>query len=164
MFVTPVIVMAASLMMMTVVSALLVPHPPLLQVLQGHTGVTAGPSGAGKSSLINALRTGRHREDSDGPSVLQLPLPLPSLQPDGYSPTRDKDNRGDDGCSEPMAVADELAASAGAPDFSSYLAVGDVSRMGRGRHTTRSVTLLTLPGVAGALSLLAAAALPSMTL
>ncbi len=89
--------------------------------------------GAGKSSLINAIRLGRHRVDDEqrlderfygGPIRLPSSVTAQVTQP---SP----------------AKVTQLPTTEGDP---TYLAVGDLSRSGRGRHTTTTTSLIRLPG------------------
>ena len=101
----------------------------LLPALHGRVTVLAGPSGVGKSSLINAL-----------------------LQRE-----KKKKERKEEGEEEEERCCDESAgdegdqastsspSSSSSSSSSSLLAVGEVSRAGRGRHTTRHVCLVPLP-------------------
>ena len=105
------------------------------QVLGGRTSVVAGPSGAGKSSLINAIRTGRHKQGY----VPASPLPPPSFIT-SKTVTRvgndEKEGEGEgEGEEEKRSMVEE----------ESFLAVGDVSKIGRGQHTTTTVSLIRLP-------------------
>lgn len=100
------------------------------KVLQGRTSVVAGPSGAGKSSLINAIRTGRHKEGYVPASSLPPPSIFASIE------SREINN----GVDKLTAVVDDEAQME-----SSFLAVGDVSKIGRGQHTTTTVSLIRLP-------------------
>jgi ribosome biogenesis GTPase len=128
------------------------------QALKGAVSVVAGPSGAGKSSLINALRMGQHKPEAAGlvgaavaaaeaagsagwssisdAAAVQLDREASHNSSSGRSSSSTIDEQQD---SAPAAAA----ASADTPP--SFLAVGDVSRIGRGRHTTRTVTLIELP-------------------
>lgn len=83
--------------------------------LQGRISVLAGPSGVGKSSIINFLR-------------------MKSITK-GLSDTQDGNENAE---VEGEALSQELLDSLGER-------VGTVGRTGRGRHTTRHTTLLTLP-------------------
>lgn len=122
--------------------------PALAAALAGRTSVVAGPSGAGKSSLINALRLGRHRADAAvgggggraaaaaaGGQLLLPPLPPPALlqqqQQGGLEAA--------DGVGEMPQMRSNSARAA------SFLPVGEMSRIGRGKHTTRTVSLIELP-------------------
>lgn len=91
----------------------------LLPALRGRVTVLAGPSGVGKSSLINALLQRSKEEDEDEEEA------------------SDCDDRGDGGV--------EGASTSSSSAATSLLAVGEVSRAGRGRHTTRHVCLVPLP-------------------
>ena len=96
---------------------------PLRALLAGRLSVLAGPSGVGKSSLINALH-------ADVAAAL-----------DAATAGEDGDD-GDDG-------ADLAGTAPGPSPAAALLAVGGVSRAGRGRHTTRHVSLIPLPGPGG---------------
>jgi ribosome biogenesis GTPase len=142
--------------------------------LAGKVSVVAGPSGAGKSSLINALRLGRHKPDAAamggagdvGGVQWQYDAATTTTSSSSSSSSSSSVQQQEGGAelaASTLAAAAAAAAGAGsssstarrgwsesscdedAADSSSFLAVGDVSRMGRGRHTTRTVTLIPLP-------------------
>lgn len=105
--------------------------------LQGRYTLVAGPSGVGKSSLINALRCAQPSVTSDASAAgFTIPdLPAPSAIPT----PRDADG-------DLSAASFEIGGGAGAAVDAAPQAVAHVSRRnGRGRHTTRNVTLLQLP-------------------
>ncbi|GLC41191.1 hypothetical protein PLESTM_001165100 [Pleodorina starrii] len=135
------------------------------EVLQGRISVVAGPSGAGKSSLINSLRLGRHRPDlrdsSTDPRVggsdpttqpARAPLPpggatdlieLPDAVVRAYGSGGGAATSSDEEGSGSEEAADSGSGSDSEPEF---LAVGSLSKIGRGMHTTTAVTLLRLLG------------------
>ncbi|GBF95801.1 hypothetical protein Rsub_08237 [Raphidocelis subcapitata] len=139
----------------------------LAAALAGKTSVVAGPSGAGKSSLINALRMGRHKEGGEacaagpgGEDELRG-VRWATGSGGGGSGGLDEEEEGEGECAEeeegagpgPSAGAEAAAAPEADPAAGpsgrggGFLAVGDVSaRSGRGRHTTRTVRLIPLPG------------------
>jgi len=104
---------------------------PLRALLAGRTSVLAGPSGVGKSSLINAL----HASVNAGAADIDI-LALGAVGCD-------------DGDGEEEEEEGEGAPPNPALPAAALLAVGGVSRAGRGRHTTRHVSLIPLPGPAG---------------
>jgi putative ribosome biogenesis GTPase RsgA len=127
--------------------------------LRGRVTVVAGPSGAGKSSIINALRL-----RSAG---LEASLDAMAAQPSGAGCHDDEEEEeagqgheerqlnGDGGEAPNMAAAalqarQDLSQPASLPPELELQAVGQVSeRIGRGKHTTRNVTLLELGGGGG---------------
>ena len=135
--------------------------------LAGRTAVVAGPSGAGKSSLINALRLGRHREDDDEEEEEEeaaaggrpwdgVRWTVDNERPAGGSSSYDEEDEAEEqeggheaeerrrsGSRSSSGAGGGGDADGGDPGF---LAVGDVSKIGRGRHTTRVVRLIPLPG------------------
>ncbi len=143
-------------------------------VLAGKTSVVAGPSGAGKSSLINALRLGRHKAEGaaaaapwgggyGGSSGWQEDVEniqwAAGGEEDGEYEEGEECEEGEeeDEEDEEEAAARERAQSGaaassssssggGAPQPGDFLVVGDVSKIGRGKHTTRVVRLIPLPG------------------
>jgi ribosome biogenesis GTPase len=133
-------------------------------VLAGKMSVVAGPSGAGKSSLINALRLGRHRVDDfgaeegfgGGGSWADGGAAEEEAEQDGCSGSRDEEHdRGSEQeeeegeqrwHSERAASGAAAGSSGGGAGSSDFLVVGDMSRFGRGKHTTRVVRLIPLPG------------------
>jgi ribosome biogenesis GTPase len=144
--------------------------------LAGKTSVVAGPSGAGKSSLINALRLGRHKEEEDGDEGEEEAWEGAAALRLGRGDMADAAGvhwvvaNGSGGCAEEGeeaagsradSVSDtaqeqrQARAASGAAAGTSghggggggeFLAVGDVSKLGRGKHTTRVVRLIPLPG------------------
>jgi energy-coupling factor transporter ATP-binding protein EcfA2 len=146
----------------------------LAKQLAGKVSVVAGPSGAGKSSLINALRLGRHKPEAGGVGVQDAAAAAAGVQWQygvdqqqqeldhwGHESSSDSSvcsssgQEESDQC-EPSSSSSSsssvhlpggTASSNGSSSSSSdrFLAVGDVSRIGRGRHTTRTVTLIELP-------------------
>ena len=93
--------------------------PELEKALRGTVSVVAGPSGAGKSSIINALRL----------RALRSPWSENGTESDA------KDAFG------------TFASSASSGPQIELQAVGEVSkRIGRGRHTTRNVSLVEMEG------------------
>ena len=96
----------------------------LLPALRGRVTVLAGPSGVGKSSLINAL--------------LQREKKEAAAKGEEEEEEEEEAERCDGG-------DDEEQEEASSSPSSSLLAVGEVSRAGRGRHTTRHVCLVPLP-------------------
>jgi ribosome biogenesis GTPase len=125
------------------------------QALQGYVSVVAGPSGAGKSSLINALRMGRHKPEAAG--LVGAAVAAAEAAGASWSSSTDaaatavqldceaSHNSSSSSIDEQQKPAPAAAAAASADTPPSFLAVGDVSRIGRGRHTTRTVTLIELP-------------------
>jgi hypothetical protein len=128
----------------------------------------AGPSGAGKSSLINALRLGRHKPDAQSAAAAggvglqdaaagvqwqygqqqqqQQQQDLASNSSSGTSSSSSSDaDEGYQPSSSSSSIHPNGSSSSSSSSDSSFLAVGDVSRIGRGRHTTRTVTLIELP-------------------
>eukprot|EP00850_Spirogloea_muscicola_P013867 SM000096S24896 [mRNA] locus=s96:394062:396180:+ [translate_table: standard] len=127
----------------------------LTQVLRSRVTVVAGPSGVGKSSLINALWQG----SSDGPAAATT---ASSEQTHGASagdaagrspagvvlaPAVDEDAEEEWHC----AAATMLRCAVGTQvhesshDFRGVRVGGVSDRSGRGRHTTRHVSMLRLP-------------------
>ena len=103
----------------------------LLPALRGRVTVLAGPSGVGKSSLINALlQRGKEEEKEGGARGEEEAAEEEASDGDG-------DDRGGDEASTSSSSSSSAATS--------LLAVGEVSRAGRGRHTTRHVCLVPLP-------------------
>jgi ribosome biogenesis GTPase len=137
----------------------------LAQMLAGKVSVVAGPSGAGKSSLINALRLGRHKPDAPAAAAavagVQWQFQKQEQQAqaasssssgsENVSPTSSSSHDGSEtysssGSSSGGSASTSYSSSGSSNGSSgSFLAVGDVSRIGRGRHTTRTVTLIELP-------------------
>jgi ribosome biogenesis GTPase len=133
------------------------------QALKGAVSVVAGPSGAGKSSLINALRMGRHKPEAAG--LVGAAVAATEAAGSGWSSSTDgagaaaaaaavhldsEAPHNDSSSSSSSSSIDEQqesapSAAAAANPPANFLAVGDVSRIGRGRHTTRTVTLIELP-------------------
>jgi ribosome biogenesis GTPase len=123
------------------------------QALKGAVSVVAGPSGAGKSSLINVLRLGRHKPQAAG--LVGAAVAAAEAAGAGAAAVAELDceeshqagaGSSSDGSSVEQQHVSVAAAAAGPSDQSrSFLAVGDVSKIGRGRHTTRTVTLIELP-------------------
>lgn len=104
-------------------------------------------TGAGKSSIINALRLGRHRPDQEPLIDLPADFRLPPADVIMSQPSSaDLDSEAAD--SEASRSWGAGAAAAGEAGVSGvdFLAVGEMSRMGRGMHTTTSVTLIKLQG------------------
>lgn len=104
-------------------------------------------TGAGKSSIINALRLGRHRPDQEPLLDLPADFRLPPADVIMSQPSSaDSDSEAAD--SEASSSRGAGAAAAGEASVSGvdFLAVGEMSRMGRGMHTTTSVTLIKLQG------------------
>ena len=108
------------------------------RVLRGRTSVVAGPSGAGKSSLINAIRLGRHKQGYAPATSLPPPsfiLPMESeegrrgIRAGEVQEESEGGRRGTDGdeIEEPKNQQDGIL---------QFLTVGDVSKIGRGQHTT----------------------------
>jgi ribosome biogenesis GTPase len=146
----------------------------LAKQLAGKVSVVAGPSGAGKSSLINALRLGRHKPEAGGVGVQDAAAAAAGVQWQyGLDQQQQQEQEfyhwGEDGSSDSSTCSSNSGqeeGDQGTPSSSSssihspghfssngssssssdsFLAVGDVSRIGRGRHTTRTVTLIDLP-------------------
>jgi len=139
-------------------------------VLAGKTSVVAGPSGAGKSSLINALRLGRHRaqdeeeeapvfgggrhgsweeeEDADDVQWMTGSTGEEAGEEAGESPaacsSSDEKQRALSGAA--ASSSSSGASTPGAAAADEFLVVGDMSKIGRGKHTTRVVRLISLPG------------------
>ncbi|XRA97651.1 small ribosomal subunit biogenesis GTPase RsgA [Pycnococcus provasolii] len=115
----------------------------LAERLRGRYSLVAGPSGVGKSSLINALKcaqpsdtsssaTSSSSSSSSSSFSLAIPkLPEPSLRPDLMTTTT----------TTTTMDAKEKELVEFAPQAVSHVSL----RNGRGRHTTRNVTLLQLP-------------------
>jgi ribosome biogenesis GTPase len=122
----------------------------LAQMLAGKVSVVAGPSGAGKSSLINALRLGRHKPDAPAAAAAvagvrwQFQDPEQQDQAGSSSSSSGSNDVSPTSSSSHDGSAPSSSSSSGSSS-GSFLAVGDVSRIGRGRHTTRTVTLIELP-------------------
>uniref|UniRef100_A0A383WD87 EngC GTPase domain-containing protein n=1 Tax=Tetradesmus obliquus TaxID=3088 RepID=A0A383WD87_TETOB len=116
------------------------------QALQGAVSVVAGPSGAGKSSLINALRMGRHKPEAAGLVGAAVAAAEAAGADEQDCEESDQAADGYTGSSSIEQQQQQHASpSAAADPARSFLAVGDVSKIGRGRHTTRTVTLIELP-------------------
>jgi energy-coupling factor transporter ATP-binding protein EcfA2 len=135
------------------------------QLSRHQVSVVAGPSGAGKSSLINALRfQGRHKPGAAGiawQSAHEAQQQQQQQQQQQGAPGSGVSSSSGSGSGGEHAAAAAAAAAAGAAAASAsssssgaradaagdavFLPVGDVSRLGRGRHTTRSVRLIPLP-------------------
>lgn len=99
----------------------------LEEALRGQVAVVAGPSGAGKSSIINALRLRGAGLDA-------------SLEAMGAAPSGA--HLGDEDGEEGAETGELCAADLGGLELQ---AVGGVSeRIGRGKHTTRNVTLVPM--------------------
>lgn len=130
--------------------------------LAGKVSVVAGPSGAGKSSLINALRLGRHKPDAQqsgsssaaggaggGGVQWQYDHQTPQPQPPSLQQQEQEQHGTADfaisGRSLHSSSNGSTSSSSSTSSADGFLAVGDVSRIGRGRHTTRTVTLIELP-------------------
>jgi ribosome biogenesis GTPase len=141
--------------------------PEVSRVLAGRTSVVAGPSGAGKSSLINALRMGRHRPDREALGIdLTGPLSLPASAAALAAPmgavvgeeelAEGVDGEWSEGCSGGSGSVEEeeeeevetgagVSGRGSRPDEGpGFLKIGEMSRMGRGMHTTTAVTLIKL--------------------
>ncbi|CAD7705195.1 unnamed protein product [Ostreobium quekettii] len=119
--------------------------------LKGRVSVVMGPSGVGKSSFINALRSesvvvNHPTEDVQGNTKLQ---PLPAVSRNGRSHESCKGpspiGSGAQG-SESKLPADSEREDADLPHPWKLQAVQEVSAIGRGKHTTRHVSLLEVPG------------------
>lgn len=114
--------------------------------LAGRISVVAGPSGVGKSSIINALRQralGLWGEESAGRASERA-----SFGEAGEEGFAEEDGEGGWEASSKGMAAAAAAGLEGEDDAGVTLQeVGSVSRrIGRGRHTTRNVTLLEVPG------------------
>ena len=103
----------------------------LLPALRGRVTVLAGPSGVGKSSLINALLQRGKEGEGEGQE---------EARGEEEGAGDGEDGEAGDGTSPSSSSSSSAAAAA-----TSLLAVGEVSRAGRGRHTTRHVCLVPLP-------------------
>jgi ribosome biogenesis GTPase len=141
----------------------------LMEVLAGRVTVVAGPSGAGKSSIINALRLRSLGLDStlEAMQAEASGAPVAASEQEEEEEAGEHGDGGDErqqgggGGAQPPAATGALAhqlqrqlarqqrqqqADLG------LQAVGQVSqRIGRGKHTTRNVTLLELEGSGGGL-------------
>jgi ribosome biogenesis GTPase len=132
------------------------------QALKGAVSVVAGPSGAGKSSLINALRMGRHKPEAAG--LVGAAVAAAEAAGAGWSSSNGAGTAAAAaGATEPhcdeqhpptasssssrssSSIEQQHTSTVAAGPSPSFLAVGDVSKIGRGRHTTRTVTLIELP-------------------
>lgn len=136
----------------------------VMQAAAGRTVVLAGPSGVGKSSLINAIRLGRHRADEDemegeeeeeeeeedrrraaraqrGRRQGQREAAGMDANDTGSpsSESRVQSSR------QQQQVQTQVQPKAGA-DTLGFLEVGDLTRYGRGMHTTTAVRLIPLVG------------------
>lgn len=105
-------------------------------------------TGAGKSSIINALRLGRHRPDQEPLLDLPADFRMPPADVIMSQPSSASDSDSEAADSEASSSRGAGAAAAGEAGVSGvdFLAVGEMSRMGRGMHTTTSVTLIKLQG------------------
>lgn len=135
----------------------------LAAALAGEVAVVAGPSGAGKSSIINALRL----RSLGLEATLEAQAAAPSLGREEAAGGGPGDDGAADGEAAPeqQGAADggqsqerrrqqgaEAAAACDAPEGLELQAVGEVSqRIGRGKHTTRNVSLLELTDGGGLL-------------
>lgn len=116
------------------------------EVLRGRVTVVAGPSGAGKSSIINALRLRA--------AGLEGTLETMSAQPSGWQAAEESDKGEEDECCQGDHHAEESEKSEKSSTTLSNIgefggvelqAVGSISeRIGRGKHTTRNVTLVEM--------------------
>ncbi|KAG0564651.1 hypothetical protein KC19_8G128300 [Ceratodon purpureus] len=104
---------------------------PVVELLKGKTAVVVGPSGVGKSSLINALRDVSGIEMWREREAMERLVTVASVEDDGVIIPQVRNEH------------EEFEA----------LQVSEVSsRSGKGRHTTRHVSLLRLPGDGGLLA------------
>jgi hypothetical protein len=121
-------------------------------------GACAYDAGAGKSSLINALRLGRHRPDAEislgmsggqasGVDVYGVPpLRIPQSALQGSAPQLgdiSQDVSSGDDISEDHSSSSQGASTS--KQQQEFLKIGELSRIGRGMHTTTSVSLISLP-------------------
>ncbi len=129
--------------------------------------MVAGPSGAGKSSLINALRIGKHRPDQqgsydeEGTLVAMDEEPLPRHltkvvekrsacvddsddEDELWSTSREKEDA--EGLRSKQDPRSSSITGSDGFDKGDFLVVGELSKMGRGMHTTTSAKLIRLPG------------------
>lgn len=133
------------------------------------SGCTCTHAGAGKSSLINALRLGRHRPDAAGslgsPGGGQAGVPPLHIPPSALQVTALQQGEGTQGDGSDDDSSPQPSGSSGEEDDSSdgrdgsgsrsqgagqsrqqdFLKIGELSRIGRGMHTTTSVSLISLP-------------------
>lgn len=128
--------------------------------LAGKVSVLAGPSGAGKSSIINVLRRDAHAEavaDAEAAEAADAAAAAAELAGAEEACSGGESGSGSE-CEAEEEEADEEGQAAAADDADAYAeggaemqAVGEVSeRIGRGKHTTRNVTLLEM-GAGGGL-------------
>jgi len=126
--------------------------PALAAALAGRTSVVAGPSGAGKSSLINALRLGRHKPP-DATETEEEEEPEGEAEAGDGAGGGEEEAAGADDPGPPLGPAVAWAAGVSTSgtaegedgeEAPAFLPVGDVSRIGRGKHTTRTVRLIRL--------------------
>lgn len=123
---------------------------------QGCTAVIAGPSGAGKSSLINALRFKQFQPGAAPTPAGHGSSSTPAEQASSDASCSRHDHEADrhrlDEVEDEDEGSDEGEGGDGdvGPDSGGggggLLQVGGLTRIGRGAHTTRNVTLLPLPG------------------
>lgn len=114
-------------------------------VLRDRVTVVAGPSGAGKSSIINALRL----RAAGAESTLGAMAAEPSGQVAADGRGADDDDDGGGAIATALSSGGNGGGSGGSHSFSGVelQAVGSVSeRIGRGKHTTRNVTLVEMGG------------------
>ncbi|CAL8469056.1 g8597 [Coccomyxa elongata] len=141
----------------------------LAEVLQRRVSVVAGPSGVGKSSLINAIKLQAHMPLGDDPVAscgngssgeaaassaadMRAEVAGADGQPvfedgrstgDGSSRVGDGESAGAQPVLEPVEQWRGMQEAAGRLGLQP---VGDLTNLGRGKHTTRHVSLLEVAG------------------